>query len=424
MSNFFTRLFFVLRKYFFRLVLFSIVFVSVFCVYSYLSSYQSASAILAFTYPNASDGLYPNGTYFNAYNILTSDIVDNAINKAGLKGILNPYKILEEITIRPRSNASLITTQFIITYNKGKDDLLGAVSADGLLQSIIYAYIDHFHTSYSNDQLVLNLDVFDQENLDYLDFIMYYNMTLNQLQKYLRAQQENNKDFISSDGISFQDFLNIIERYRVTSLKEIKSIVLERGVTQNYNTYLERLQYRIWKLNNSYEYNRNMHQLYKTILKDYESKLTSVVFVPSLDSSRKFYMSKTKVGIDIYSLNATNYEETAEELQRQINQTDQSILMITDADNTSMAAKNKQRVDSAIANLRSHLDATMNKIGLVEKEFSRYKNHNYVTMTPLDPSFTERTNAKKAVLLTGAIDIILIIVLAIGKQNKKGKESN
>ena len=423
MSNFITRVLFVLRKYFFRFVLFSIVTVLVFCIYSYSSSYKSASAILAFTYPNASEGLYPNGTYFNAYNILTNDIVENAISKAGLKGVLNSRKVLDEVTIRPRSNASLITTQFIISYSQGKDDRLGAVGADGLLQLIIYSYIDHFHAIYSNDQLVLNLDLFDQENLEYIDYIKYYNMTLNQLQKYLRAQQDNNKDFVSADGTSFQDLLNIIERYRITSLKGINSIISERGVTRNRNVYLDRLKYRMWKLKNNYEYNRSMHQLYKTILQDYESRLTSVVFVPSLDSSRKFYMSKTKVGLDIYSLNATNYEETAEEIQRQINQANQNSLRISDAENTSMTSENTQRVNEAIATLRKQLDATMNKVRLVEKEFSQYKNHNYVTMRPLEPSFMERTQAKKAVMLAGVLDAVLVIVLAVGKQNKKGKKS-
>ncbi len=44
-------------------------------------------------------------------------------------------------------------------------------------------------------------------------------------------------------------------------------------------------------------------------------------------------------------------------------------------------------------------------------------------MRPLEPSFMERTQAKKAVMLAGVLDAILVIVLAVGKQNKKGKKS-
>lgn len=424
MSNLITQVLFVLRKNFVRLMVFSIIFAVSFCVFSYLRSFQTANVILAFTYPNASDGLYPNGTFFNAYTIFTDEVIDKAIVNAGLEGYVNPSKLADEITVRPRSDASLITTQFIISYTAGKDDQLGAVSTDGLLNSLIYSYIDHFHNTYSNDQIVLDLDAIEAETSEYVDLVNYYNVALNQLQKYLSAQQVSDKDFISDDGTSFQDLINIIERYRLTSLKEIKSIITERGVTHDRTSYIERLNYRIWKLTNTYDYNRKLQQLYKKILNDYEARLTSVVFIPSLDSAREFYMSKTKIGLDIHALNATDFEEKAEEVQRQIKQTEQYISMITNKANSSAAKDNTARVDALISELRSYLDATMKKIQLVEKEFSRYKNHSYVTMTPVEISLMERTQAKSAVMLTAIIDAALVVLLVARQQKKKGKELN
>ena len=424
MSNLLTQLLFVLRKYFFRLMIFSAIVMAAFCIFSYVQSFQTASVILAFTYPNASDGLYPNGTFFNAYSIFTDDIIDKAISDAGLDGRVNRSKFADEITIRPRSNASLITTQFIISYTAGKDDQLGAVSTAGLLNSLIYSYIDHFHNTYSNDQIVLDLDTIDAETSEYVDLVHYYNVALNQLQKYLSAQQVNDKDFLSDDGTSFQELINIIERYRVSSLNEINSIITERGVAYDRAAYIKRLNYRIWKLTNNYDYNRNMQQLYKSILNDYEARLTSVVFIPSLDSSREFYMSKTKIGIDILASKATDFEEKAETVQYQIRQTEQYISMITNKKNSSVVTENTARVDALIAELRNQLDATMKRIQLFEKEYSRYRNHNYVTMMPVERSFMERTQAKKAVILTAIIDLALVVHLMARQQKKKGKESN
>ena len=422
MKNLATRVLFVLRKFFLWILIFSIVIFLASCLWSYKESPRSTSVVLTFTYPNASEGLFPNGSYFNAYDIFTDDIIETGIRNAGLEGMVNTGKIADEISILPRSNASLLTTQFVVTYNAKNDDQLGAVSAEGLLHSIVYAYIDHFHNTYSNDQLVLNLNVMDEEKMEYIDYVRYYNSALNQLKKYIRSQQNNNKDFVSSDGTTFQELINILELYLTTSLKEIEAIITERGVTQDRNAYIARLNYELWDKSNTYTLNRNMQELYHDILQNYESELTSVVFVPALDSNREFYMSKTKVGIDTYSMKVTDYEEAAEEIQRQIDQTSLNINTIQDPINTSMATVNAQRVDKSLAILKEQIDATMSKIRVVEKEYSKYKNHNYVTMTPVVPDVTERIGLKYAILFTVIMDVVLVAVLAFLKREKKASE--
>ena len=418
MREFFTHFLYVLRKHFLKILLLSIVFVIVACLISYVLSFRTASAILTFKYPNASDGLYPNGTYFNAYNIFTRDILNNAISNAGLEGTVYPEELAEGLVIRPRSTPDLITTQFNVTYSQGDTDL-GAVTPEGVLYSILYAYIDHFHATYSSDQLALDLDLEDKGYLEYTDIVDYYNIYLNQLQKYLKAQQENNKDYVSSDGTSFQDLLNIIEQYRLTFLREIEAIISERGVTNNKEAFLDRVEYRLWNLTNKYTYNRKMQQLYNDIIRDYEARLTGVVFIPSLDSSRQFYMSKTKVGIDLYTLKATEYGEQAEEVQREINKLDQYILMINSEETVAMDAENTARVDSLLDEFRTRLSSTMEDIKRVEKEFSQYKNHSYVTVKTNEPGLIKRTNAKMVVVITALIDLALLVVLAIRHQSKK-----
>ncbi len=423
MKQFVTRILLVLRKYFFRILLVSIVFVIVFCTVSYIFSFRSASVNLGFTYPNASEGLYPNGTFFNAYSIFTDEVIQKGIHNAGLEGFVDLNNIRDEIKIRPRGDASLITTQFIVSYSAGAEDKLGAITAEGLLKCIVYAYIEHFHDTYSNDQVVLKLNIEDTTISEYIDDVKYINMGLNQMHKYLSVQQGENEDFASNDGTSFQDLLNIIDQYRSTSLHEIRAIITERGVTKDRDVYLERLNYRKWNSSNSYDYNRKIQQLYKNILQEYEARLTSVVFIPSLDSERKFYMSKTKIGIDIFSLNATDYEEQAEEIQRQMNEIDEYISKIEEAENISQISDNTDRVEKKISELKAHLKETMKRILLMEKEYSQYKNHNYVTVSPVEISFMERTRAKYAVAFMVLFDVILVLFLSGRKGKKKGNET-
>ena len=422
MREFFTHLLYVLRKHFLKILLISIVLVAIACLVSYVISFRTASYILTFKYPNASDGLYPNGTYFNAYNIFTPEILDDAIHKAGLGGQVYREEVEKGLTIRARSTPDLITTQFNVTFSRGSDVDLGAVTPEGMLQSILYAYIDFFHSTYSSDQLALDLTLVDKGYLEYTDIIDYYNIYLNQLQKYLKSQQENNKDYVSSDGTSFQDLINIIDQYRLTFLREVEAIISERGVTNNKEAYLDRVKYRLWNLTNKYNYNRQMQQLYNEIISDYEARLTGVVFIPSLDSERKFYMSKTKVGIDLYTLKSTTFEEEAEEIQREINRLNQYIMMINDEETILMDVENTARVDSLLEEFRTRLNATMVDIRRVEKEFSQYKNHSYVTVKPNEPGLIKRTNAKMVVIVVALLDAAFVVVLAIRHQSKKEKE--
>jgi len=427
MREFFTHILFVLRKYFLKILLVSIVAAAVACLVFYVRSFRTATAILTFKYPNASDGLYPNGTYFNAYNIFTPDVLNDAIDNAGLDGLIYQEEISRGLTVRPRSSPDLITTQFNVTFNQRDGVDYGAVTSEGMLQSILYAYIDFFHATYSSDQLALDLELLDKGYLEYTDIIDYYNIYLSQLQKYLTAQQENNKDYVSSDGTSFQDLINIVEQFRLTFLKEVDAIISEWGVTNDKEAFLDRVKYRLWNLQNSFNYNRQMQQLYSDIIRDYEARLTGVVFIPSLDSERKFYMSKTKVGIDLYTLKATEYEEKAEEVQRKINQLDQYILMITSEEVSAKAAENKERVDTLLDQFKTELSATMVEIRRVEKEFSQYKNHSYVTVMVSEPGLFKRSNAKNVLIVIVLLDAAVVVVLAIRhktKKEEKEKESS
>ncbi len=57
MKDLISRALLVVKKHFLGLMIFSAVFVAAFCACSYANSFRTASAVLSFRYPNASDGL-------------------------------------------------------------------------------------------------------------------------------------------------------------------------------------------------------------------------------------------------------------------------------------------------------------------------------------------------------------------------------
>ena len=67
----------------------------------------------------------------------------------------------------------------------------------------------------------------------------------------------------------------------------------------------------------------------------------------------------------------------------------------------------------------------MEVIKLVEKEYSQFKNHSYVTVKINEQGLIKRTNAKKVVAVIAIIDAVILVVLAIrNKSKKEEKESS
>lgn len=93
--------------------------------------------------------------------------------------------------------------------------------------------------------------------------------------------------------------------------------------------------------------------------------------------------------------------------------------MATSEETTEIEPENTARVDTLLEQFRTQLSATMVDIRRVEKEFSQYKNHSYVTVKSTEPGLIKRTNAKMVVVITAMIDVFLLVVLAIHHQSTK-----
>ena len=101
-----------------------------------------------------------------------------------------------------------------------------------------------------------------------------------------------------------------------------------------------------------------------------------------------------------------------------------SITMITSEETAAKEAENTARVEALLDQFLTKLNGTMEVIKLVEKEYSQYKNHSYITVKANKPNVIERTNAKMVLVITVLIDVIILVVLAIHNQNKKEEKES
>ena len=144
------------------------------------------------------------GSRFNAYEIKSEPVLEKALELAGVTEI-SPEELGENITIQVpvKSGRDYIATQYKVTYIANKD--LKSVDAQSMLQMVAYAYLEYFYDNYTDNTSILQYRPADTSGLEYRQIARYYNTRLIQLKNYVNGRIEENKSFVSDQGITFQD---------------------------------------------------------------------------------------------------------------------------------------------------------------------------------------------------------------------------
>ncbi len=237
------------------------------------------SAGITLNYNLASQGLNPNGTRFNQTDILSSHVLERAIEKGALEGI-TAADLKNAIQVWPAvqgdswsKNAYFISTQFVLQYNANKK----TASEDGekLLSLVTQAYKEWFIKEYSANTDILALDFSQAESQDYLDSCSYLNKIAESIGEYMKNMSGEEPAFRSSvNGETFQSMSAIPGRSPRAARKAAAS---------NENT-LEAIAM-------------------------YENDIARIVLVPTYDTNNQFYMSQTRIGVDDFAASASHYAD-------------------------------------------------------------------------------------------------------------------
>ena len=384
----------------------------------YESSFKVSTIWFAYNYERASKGLNPNGSRFNAYEIKSEEVLRRALTLAGVTEI-TPEELGEHITIQvpAKSGRDYIATQYKVTYTANGD--LTSVDARSMLQMVAYAYLEYFYANYTDNLSVLQYEPADLEGLEYRQIASYYNTKLIQLKNYVNGRIDENKSFISDDGITFQDIGARIDNLLQINLANFRSFVTEKGVYKNRQAYVDLLDYKNYKDRNIYSINTKTYGLYKSCIDRYDPKMTGVVLVPSVDKNQDFYMSKTKTGIDHLAEYAVDAEEIAEKKQSDIKNR-QSIIdhisvSVNQADDLTKAEGMIQAIDLELRDISRQAVQ-------IDMEYSRYKNKDYVTVKDNEVGPLTRMGFVRAVIIGAAFTTMAAMAVMHNEKKRNARE--
>lgn len=294
----------------------------VYGVFNHFELKKSVHAIISLNYSEASQALNSNGTRYNMAEIICDEVVERAIKKGAL----------EDVTVKELKNCLVvypcvqggtgdeseyhISTEFAVEYHASKDTK--HLDSENVIKLITSAYKEYYIEKYT-DNFSLSQQKPDFAKMEYMDIVAYLDKETNAITNYLYGMAEKNPSFVTENNSTFNSIAGKIYQFNQTQINQnLRSLILQNGVVRDRTGYIDRLSYQNKNVDFDRQKNNASYSLCNQAIEMYSEEMTRVVLVPTWDQSGKYYMGRTKVGVDELSVMATNFSNYVASNEKEI----------------------------------------------------------------------------------------------------------
>lgn len=396
----------------------------------YRQKARTAKMLVALNYEEATRGLYPNNTRFNISLIKSEDVLDRAIAKAGLEGQITALDMADHITARasnvngmqlPSDTTSYkIATTYTITYEKN-DELGPRISARDMLGLIVEAYKEAFYEDYTYVEVGIAPDWSECEEQEYMEIGSFFEKECRKLRRFLNTNANENGTYRSArTGETFTSLRQKVDNFISIDLEKYDSYVLQSGLSKNRERYISKLEYENFLKNIDYqkfmaEYQNRLHTI-----EIYDSALTAVVLIPTLDTQNNFYMSRTKVAIDYQATAAESANSNGNDTLAVIQKNEYAIRQMRSQ--TANSSSSLATAQSMIQDMKQKLETLIETTKILNKEYVRYKTKNYLTISFEERSLADELSLKWVILADGAAFCALCVWVLVKSKVIRDKD--
>lgn len=292
----------------------AIVYVACFIGARQLQSNLEGSITIGLNYAKASRGLNPNGTRFNTYDILSDEVLEKAIANGGM-GDLTPQQLRAALSVEPLEAGRVsaeryyVATEYVLSYSA--TEKTEHLNGSAVVEAVAAAYYDSFTAQYSRKTVVMEPDFSRVAEADYLDKVELLKKFAADIAGYLDMCSDDNMTYAYTDGETFSSLAAKVESLSKVELERLESYILVKGLSLNADQQLAKLSYLNRMKDISADKNSVSYRIHLDAIKMYERDMATIVLIPTRDDEGEFYMSRTKVGVDVFADKAENYSKDA-----------------------------------------------------------------------------------------------------------------
>jgi len=398
------------------IIIITVFLTGVFGVFNHFDLRRSAHAIISLNYSEASQAQNSNGTRYNMAEIICDEVVEKAIKKGAFEDVTKK-ELKDCLVVYPCVQGGVgdeseyhISTEFAVEYHASKHT--AHLDSENVIQLITAAYKEYYIERYTdNFRLEPSNEKPDFENMEYMDIVSYFDKETMAVLNYLYGMAEKNSSFVTRNNTTFNSIAGKVHQFKETQINQnLKSLILQNGIVRDRNGYIERLAHQ--NKNTDFDRRKNLvsFDLCNKAIERYSEEMTRIVLVPTWDQSGKYYMGRTKVGIDELSVQATSFSNNVASNEKEIMDNDLLIeKMSSDKTDKQMYQSADELIESIYKTIKDFEKEAVN----AGREYSNYKMNQCIAVSIYGVSLMSEL---KALILFAFFAYIALILFDISKK--------
>ena len=360
--------------------------------------------VVSLRYAEASDGLAPDGTRLSIMDILSDEVVQNVADKTGYP---DAASLSHNYALRIGTESVYTTTTYRLEYDDGN---LFDHNDVKMLNALGEAYEEYFQKRYGNNVNALSIRETDEQ--EYIIIKDYLETEAYRIYRYLEKREVEDGKYLDANGVSFSDLKK--EAYAIinTDISNLNAYIVESGAVVNRDRAMEYLQYKKHDKEREFAQYMNHYTANSEVLAMYDSAMSAIVMIPTVNKDNEYYMSRTKTGIDYLTEEAETALAEAQLINRKIQEIERYMENVQEGEPS-------RRVEELITNIRERLNALSLKAAAFDNAYSDYRT---AGMIRVDVSEAEGFwFAKKAVLIAALCAAVAGVI--VYKDRKEAKHA-
>ncbi len=389
----------------------------VYGLFNHFEMKKSVHAILSLNYSEASQALNSNGTRYNMAEIISDEVVERAIKKGALPDV-TVKQLKNCLVVYPCVQGGVgdetqyhISTEFAVEYHASKDT--DHLDSENVIKLITGAYKEYYIEKYT-DNFKLDSEKPDFTEMEYMDVVSYLDKEAQAILNYLYGMAGKNPSFVTENGSTFNSIAGKVYQFKETQINQnLKSLILQNGIVRDEDEYVDRLSYHNKNVDFDRQKNQVSYNLCNSAIAMYSEEMTRIVLVPTWDQSGKYYMGRTKVGVDELSVMATNFSDYVASNEKEI--MDNKLIMekiSSGSDDSSLYSS----ADSLIESIYTSIKDFEKEAITAGREYSRHKMNQCIAVSIYGISIMSEL---KTLILFAAFTYISLMLYHISKKFPK-----
>lgn len=290
---------------------------------NFATSYANVSLV----YPEIANGKYPDSSRFATYDLVSDDLIQEALNVMQAKGIYTNFtaeqladhfdvytyadgSVADDVTtLRSEgNNYSFLANEYRITFVQPHDysfdhikDILNTPDHSSLfLEALMQSEQRYFHDYYGGiNGFSEMLNPGNLDNLDYSEKVSAYKTNINIVLRYLKNLNANSGGFVStSTGKSLMDIISHYEVLFGERLNQISNFIKSSGVTRDLETLLNKLNIQLEKNMLRYNVLLDKVDINRFAMNTYDHTFTENLIIVATSDRSGLYQARPKTAFD------------------------------------------------------------------------------------------------------------------------------